>query len=91
MAGPRPFTRGTGVVAIFDEHRGLGTIRADDGRELPFHCTAIADGTRTIPVGLRVAFAVAAGRLGRWEATAIEPAADAAASAASPDAVAADA
>lgn len=68
MAAPRPFTRGTGVVAEFDEPRGLGTIRADDGAELPFHCTAIADGTRTVPVGRRVAFAVAAGRLGRWEA-----------------------
>jgi cold shock CspA family protein len=38
---------------------------------LPFHCTAIADGTRRIDVGRRVAFAVAPGNLGRWEATAI--------------------
>jgi cold shock CspA family protein len=66
-----PFTRGTGVVAEFDEPRGLGTVRADDGTELPFHCTAIADGTRTIPVGRRVAYEVVAGRLGRWEAAAI--------------------
>ena len=66
--------RQTGVVAAFDEARGLGTIRADEGAELPFHCTAIADGTRTIPVGQRVAFAVVAGHVGRWEASEIAPA-----------------
>jgi cold shock CspA family protein len=66
-------TRRTGVVAEFDEPRGLGTIRADDGTELPFHCTAIADGTRTIPVGQRVGFAVVAGLVGRWEAADIGP------------------
>jgi cold shock CspA family protein len=68
MGEPAAFRRGTGVVAEFDEPRGLGTIRADDGTELGFHCTAIADGTRTIPVGRRVTFEVVAGRLGRWEA-----------------------
>jgi cold shock CspA family protein len=67
--------RGTGVVAEFDEGRGLGTIRADDGAVLPFHCTAIADGTRTIPVGQRVAFDVVAGLVGRWEASSVTPAA----------------
>lgn len=69
--GPAPFTRSRGVVETFDEPRGLGTIRADGGAELPFHCTAIADGTRSIPVGRRVAFDVVAGRLGRWEAAGI--------------------
>jgi len=67
----RPFQRGAGVVAAFDEERGLGTVVDDDGDELPFHCTAIADGTRRIDVGRRVAFAVTPGHLGRWEATAI--------------------
>jgi cold shock CspA family protein len=70
----RPFETGTGVVASFDEARGLGTIRADDGVELPFHCTAIADGTRTIPEGQRVAFDVVPGLVGRWEASAVIPA-----------------
>lgn len=65
---PRPFRRATGVVVAFDEARGLGTIHADDGDELGFHCTAIADGSRTIPAHVRVAFTVVAGRLGRWEA-----------------------
>ena len=67
----RPFQRGSGLVVAFDEPRGLGTIRDDEGAELPFHCTAIADGTRTIAVGRRVEFAVVPGRLGRWEAGAV--------------------
>ncbi len=57
-----------GVVAEWDEHGGYGTIRADDGRELFFHCTALVDGTRTTEVGQRVTFEVVPGRLGRWEA-----------------------
>lgn len=63
----------TGVVAAFDEARGLGTVRADDGRELPFHCTRIVGGSRTIAVGTRVRFEVVAGLPGRWEAAAVEP------------------
>jgi len=59
----------TGTVAAFDEAKGYGTLRADDGRDLFFHCTQIADGTRTIPVGANVAFEVVAGRNVRWEAT----------------------
>jgi hypothetical protein len=39
----------------------------------PFHCTAIADGSRTIEVGTFVTFDVVAGRLGRWEASAVTP------------------
>ncbi len=58
----------TGTVAEFDEHKGLGTVRADDGRELPFHCTRIAGGSRSIEVGARVSFSVVAGHRGRWEA-----------------------
>lgn len=67
------FQTGTGVVASFDEPRGLGVIATDDGASLPFHCTAIADGSRRIPEGLRVRFVVVAGRAGQWEAAAIEP------------------
>ena len=58
----------TGRVAEFDDYRGLGTVVADDGQRLAFHCTAIADGTRTIPVGTPVEFDVVAGPLGRYEA-----------------------
>ena len=62
-----------GEVVSFDDPRGYGTVRVADGddRELFFHCTAIADGTRTIDVGAEVEFEVVPGRLGRWEATAL--------------------
>lgn len=60
--------RGTGTVREFDESVGLGVVVDTTGRELGFHCTEIADGSRTIAVGATVAFAVVAGRLGRWEA-----------------------
>ena len=57
-----------GEIVAFDEHAGLGTVRADDGTEYGFHCTAIAGGSRTIDVGITVEFEIVAGRLGRWEA-----------------------
>jgi cold shock CspA family protein len=62
-----------GVVTAFDEPRGLGEVTADDGVVHAFHCTAIADGSRTIEVGTAVTFDVFAGRMGRWEARSIEP------------------
>jgi cold shock CspA family protein len=62
-----------GKVSAFDEHRGLGELTADDGTVYPFHCIAIADGTRTIEVGADVEFDVRAGRMGRWEAAGIKP------------------
>jgi CspA family cold shock protein len=57
-----------GVVLEFDFHRGFGTVRGEDGRELFFHCTRIADGTRDIPVGSEVSFSVVPGHHGKWEA-----------------------
>ena len=60
-----------GAVTAFDEARGLGTISAPDGRTFAFHCTQIADGTRTIEVGQAVRFDLLP-KLGRYEATAIE-------------------
>ncbi len=58
----------TGRVVEFDEHKGYGYVEADDGRRLFFHCTAVADGTRTIAVGTPVVFEVVGGNLGQWEA-----------------------
>ncbi len=69
-----PLGAGRGVVVSFDDPRGLGVVRSDDGVEHPFHCTAIADGSRTIEVGTVVAYRVSAGRLGRWEAADMRPA-----------------
>ena len=65
---PRPGAPVLGPVVAFDAARGLGTVEAGDGRRLPFHCTAIADGSRTVEVGAAVAFVVVAGHLGRAEA-----------------------
>lgn len=63
-----------GTVATFDDPRGIGTVTDEvDGREYFFHCTAIADGTRTIAVGAAVEFDVVPGRLGRWEAVDLRP------------------
>ncbi|MGK2928097.1 MAG: cold-shock protein [Acidimicrobiales bacterium] len=58
----------SGSVISFDEHRGLGVITGDDASIYPFHCTGIADGSRTIDEGVSVRFDVVAGRLGQWEA-----------------------
>jgi cold shock CspA family protein len=60
-----------GSVESFDEHRGTGVVVADSGEQFPFHCTAIADGTRAIEPGTRVHFEISPG-LGRWEAAALE-------------------
>ncbi len=65
----------TGVVVAFDERRGLGEIEGADGARYAFHCTRIADGSRTISVNAAVEFTVVPGLLGRWEATDIQPAA----------------
>ena len=62
-------TERRGVVLRFDEHAGHGLVRdAESEAEHFFHCTSIADGSRTIPVGSEVSFAVAAGHNGKWEA-----------------------
>lgn len=62
-----------GTVTAFDAHRGLGTVAGRDGREWPFHCTAIADGSRMIEVGTAVAFSTSPGHLGREEARPVTP------------------
>jgi cold shock CspA family protein len=63
----------TGRVVAFDDAAGFGSVEADDGRQYFFHCTQIADGSRTIAPDTPVSFEVVAGHLGRWEATAITP------------------
>ncbi len=64
--------RRRGTVRTFDERRGVGEIEADDNVTFPFHCTAIADGSRRIAPGTAVEFDVVAGLPGRWEAAEIE-------------------
>jgi cold shock CspA family protein len=63
-----------GTVSSFDDAKGFGTVRDDvTAAEHFFHCTAIADGTRTIEVGAVVTFDIVPGRNGQWEARAIKP------------------
>ena len=73
----------TGHVVAFDAHRGLGVVEDGDGTRLDFHCTRIADGTRTIAVGTTVRFEVVPGARGRWEADGLAPTSGASGSAAS--------
>jgi len=63
----------TGTVASFDDDAGLGTIMADDGTTFAFHCTAIADGTRTIAVNTAVDFQPRPAGHGTYEASEITP------------------
>jgi CspA family cold shock protein len=62
-----------GTVTAFDDAAGLGSITADDGTTYAFHCTAIADGTRTIAVDTRVEFEARPAHHGTWEAGAVSP------------------
>ncbi|MBV9666049.1 MAG: cold shock domain-containing protein [Actinobacteria bacterium] len=62
-----------GRVVEFDDARGFGAVEGDDGKRLFFHCTAIADGSRTIAVGAEVDYDVIAGHQGRWEAKRLSP------------------
>jgi cold shock CspA family protein len=62
-----------GTVTEFDDPAGLGTVTADDGTAYRFHCTAIADGTRTIAVDTAVEFETRPARDGTYEAAAVTP------------------
>lgn len=60
-----------GVVVAYDDHVGWGIVRGTSGIDLGFHCTALADGSRTIEVGVDVAYRIVPNGPGRWEATSI--------------------
>ena len=64
----------SGRVAEFDDHRGRGEIEARGGLRFPVHCTAIADGSRTIAEGAPVVFRLVIGPLGALEAAGVSPA-----------------
>lgn len=62
-------SRRKGRVVEFDEQVGLGVLEpSGGGAHLRFHCTQIADGSRSIPPGTQVSFVVIPGRGGTWEA-----------------------
>ena len=60
-------------MSAFDDDAGLGTVTDAEGHEHPFHCTAIADGSRTIDPGTAVVFDLVPGHNGRWEADGLTP------------------
>ena len=64
----------TGTVTEFDPARGWGAVTGDDDLRVEFHCTQIADGSRSIAVGTAVRYRLEPGHLGRWEAAGITPA-----------------
>ena len=55
-------------MADYDDHKGWGLVATEDGRLLFFHCTAIADGTRTILVDAEVEYDEVADPRGKPEA-----------------------
>lgn len=61
-----------GVIDSFDEQRGDGFFRSDDGELLYFHCVSIADGSRSIGVNVQAKGRRAVGRLGRDEIVDVE-------------------
>jgi len=67
----RSVSRGT--VTSFDDHAGLGEVSSNSGVTHAFHCTALADGSRTIEVGAQVTYSVAPAGAGRWEAMLVTP------------------
>jgi cold shock CspA family protein len=53
-----------GSVSWFDDHVGAGTVDDAEGRRWWFHCTRIADGSRTVDEGAAVSFRVVPGPTG---------------------------
>ncbi|MCU1493750.1 MAG: hypothetical protein JWO62_1514 [Acidimicrobiaceae bacterium] len=62
-----------GVVVEFDDDRGLGVVGAQRDARYPFHCTAVADGSRHVDVGADVRFVLVPGHAGRLEASDLVP------------------
>ena len=57
-----------GRIEAFDDHRGDGLVRSDEGEALYFHCVNIADGSRRIAAGAFVSMRRSVGHLGHDEA-----------------------
>lgn len=72
----RPGAEREGVVVAWDDPRGWGVVRTEDGDDLPFHCTSLTDGSRSTEVGRAVRVVAGPGHHGRWEAVRVEPTGD---------------
>jgi hypothetical protein len=57
-----------GRVVAFDSKRGLGEIEEGDGMRRAFHCTQVADGSRSVSLGATVRYVLVPASLGAWEA-----------------------
>jgi cold shock CspA family protein len=62
-----------GVIERFDERRGDGWLRVSDGETFYFHCVSIADGTRSIAVGVRAEARRCVGHQGHDEVVDVRP------------------
>jgi cold shock CspA family protein len=60
-----------GTVVAYDPARGLGSLQAESGEEYLFHCTAIADQSRSVEPGAAVAFSLRAAQGGSIEAVSL--------------------
>ena len=60
-------------MAEYDDHKGYGYLEVDGGGRLFFHCTAIADGSRTIPTGVEVEYEAVTDPRGKPEAADVRP------------------
>lgn len=60
-------------VAAYDDDKGYGYLEIDGGGRLFFHCTAIADGSRTIAEGTEVEYEPVTDPRGKPEAAALRP------------------
>ena len=67
-----PVGSGYGRVVELDATRGSGVVEGNDGLRLPFHCTQVTDARGPVEVGVEVRFEIVPGRLGAWEAAALE-------------------
>lgn len=71
-----PGSSWVGTVVEYAAEVGFGIAESDSGSRRGFHCIAIADGTRQIAVGTRVACRVVPGATGQWELAAVAPVVD---------------
>ncbi len=62
----------TGTVVSFDERVGLGTVEVAGQGSYRFHCTQIADGSRSVDEGTKVTFVLVARHGGVWEAAELQ-------------------
>lgn len=69
LAGAAPVV--TAVVVEFDDAVGVGVLEVQGAGAVDFHCTAIADGTRSIEVGTAVVCSLVAAHHGRVEGAAL--------------------